>query len=76
LAFLPPQKWHCVGNFIASQNCRSCQFADKRGHGEHYSKRDVILGKMSSTSALVCKLSLTKVLYEKVKKMTKAAKHL
>jgi len=27
-------KWRHVEKFVASQNCRSCQFADKRGQGE------------------------------------------
>ena len=32
-------KWHCVGNFIASENCRSCQYADWRGQDAYYSKK-------------------------------------
>ena len=31
-------------NFIASQNCRYCQFADKIGQGEYYGKSYIDLG--------------------------------
>jgi len=62
---LVASKWHRVGNFVTSQKHWSCRFADKGGQGEYYGKSDVILCITGSRSALVSKVSLTKVCMRK-----------
>ena len=32
-------KWRCVGNFVASENRHSCQYADWRGQDAYYSEK-------------------------------------
>ena len=66
-------KWYCAGNFVASENCSSCQHANKEVKENTTAKAMSFHAQISSRSVLVGKLSLTKVLYgkERRKMMTK-----